>query len=96
MTHTPEQEQTPPPRRRKWRRFVVPIGVLAVTGWGLWRGDRFVREELAPLVQESLSKQLKRPVQVGQLERYSLTSLRLGNSGISATATDPDNASVEA
>jgi translocation and assembly module TamB len=96
MTQTPGQEQTPPPRRRKWRRFVVPIGLLAVTGWGLWRVDKFVREELTPLVQETLTKQLKRPVQVGKLERYSLTSLRLGKSSIPATATDPDHASVEA
>ncbi|MCY7273181.1 MAG: hypothetical protein LH702_05415, partial [Phormidesmis sp. CAN_BIN44] len=63
---------------------------------GVWFANRFVDEQLAPLVQTNLTQLLDRPVELGKVERYSLNSLRFGKSGIPATATDPDRASIEA
>jgi translocation and assembly module TamB len=56
----------------------------------------FVNEKLAPLVESNLSESLKRPVKLGRVERFSLTSLRFGASSVPATATDPDRATVQA
>lgn len=67
-----------------------------MAGAGAWWFNHFVREDLTPLVQQQLSQQLKRPIQVGKLERFSLTSLRIGASALPATEKDPDLASVEA
>ncbi|MGI0491769.1 translocation/assembly module TamB domain-containing protein [Alkalinema pantanalense CENA528] len=97
MTHDdPGQDHVPQPRRRHWRRFVVPLGLVTVAGVGLWAVDRFIKQDLTPLVQRELSRQLKRPIQVGKLERYSLTGLRIGPSALPATPTDADTATVEA
>ena len=101
MTNSPEQGSPPPspPRRRSLlARVAIPLGVVSVAGIGagIWFASRFVNERLAPLVQTSLTQLLDRPVELGQVERYSLSSLRFGKSGIPATATDPDRVSVEA
>jgi translocation and assembly module TamB len=56
----------------------------------------FVHEQLAPLIERNLSQSLKRPVQLGRVERFSLNSLRFGASAVPATPTDPDRLSVEA
>lgn len=97
MTHDdPGQDNALQPRRRHWRRFVVPISLVAIAGGGLWAVDRFIKQDLTPLVQRELSRQLKRPIQVGKLERYSLASLRIGPSALPATPTDADSATVEA
>ncbi len=101
MTNSPEQGSPPPsPRRRRSliSRLAVPLGIASVVGVGagVWFANRFVNEQLAPLVQTNLTQLLDRPVELGRVERYSLNSLRFGKSGIPATATDSDRASVEA
>jgi translocation and assembly module TamB len=47
-------------------------------------------------VESNLSESLKRPVKLGKVERFSLTSLRFGASSVPATATDSDRATVQA
>lgn len=72
----------------------IPLLVaLAGGGWWLWN---FVFEQLAPLVEKNLTQTLKRPVQLGRVEQFSLTGLRFGASSVPATPTDPDKASVKA
>ncbi|NJP09897.1 MAG: DUF748 domain-containing protein [Leptolyngbyaceae cyanobacterium RU_5_1] len=96
----PNLEPTPSVRRRfrRLRRIALPVGLglLAGLGGAAWWGWMFVNEQLAPLVADSLTKTLSRPVQVGEVERFSLTSLRFGSSSLPPTATDPDRATVEA
>ncbi len=101
MTNSPEPVSPPPspPRRRSLlSRIALPLGVASVVGIGagVWFANRFVNQQLAPLVQTNLTQLLDRPVELGKVERYSLNSLRFGKSGIPATATDPDRATVEA
>jgi len=101
MTNSPEQSSPPPsPRRRRSlvSRVAIPLGIASVVGVGagVWFANRFVEQQLAPLVQTNLTQLLDRPVELGKVERYSINSLRFGKSGIPATATDPDRASVEA
>lgn len=79
-------------------RVSLGVGVIVLIGAiaGAWYGWRFVTRRLSPLVSETLSEQISRPVQLGPVEGFSLTSIRFGQSRIPAIATDVDNATVEA
>jgi translocation and assembly module TamB len=94
----PEPVSPPPRRNRRWRKLLFIFSLLAVAGvaGGAWWVWVFVQEKLAPLVAETLGRDLSRPVQVGRLQRVSFNSMRFGPSAIPATATDPDRAKVEA
>ena len=85
-------------RLRLLRQIGLPVGLVALAGvaGGAWYGWVFVNEKLAPLVETNLSESLKRPVKLGKVERFSLTSLRFGPSSVPATATDPDRLTIEA
>ncbi|MEG4345442.1 translocation/assembly module TamB domain-containing protein [Microcoleus sp. A003_D6] len=99
MTNSDDNKNQLPPRphRRWWRLLLLSgtgVGILALVG--AVAAQAWVREKLAPIVQSEVSQTLKRPVQIGRLERFSPTSLRFGRSTVPATATDPDYASTEA
>ncbi|MEG4285628.1 translocation/assembly module TamB domain-containing protein [Microcoleus sp. A006_D1] len=83
--------------RRWWRLLLLSgtgLGLVALVGAVAAR--EWVLEKLAPIVASEVSQTLKRPVQIGSLERFSPTSLRFGRSSVPATAIDPDYASTEA
>ncbi|MEG4322721.1 MULTISPECIES: translocation/assembly module TamB domain-containing protein [unclassified Microcoleus] len=99
MTNSDDDKKqlAPLPGRRWWRLLLLSgtgVGILGLVG-AVAAGE-WVREKLAPLVQSEVSQTLKRPVQIGRLERFSPTSLRFGRSALPATAIDPDYASTEA
>ncbi|MEG4292705.1 translocation/assembly module TamB domain-containing protein [Microcoleus sp. C2C3] len=96
-SHDDTNQLAPRPHRRWWRLVLLSgtgLGLIALVGAAV--ALAWVREKLAPLVETQVSQLLDRPVQVGRLERFSLTSLRFGRSAVPATATDPDYASTEA
>ncbi len=68
--------------------------LVALIGVGCWRLLVFIHEDLAPLVSEALSKTLNRPVEVGELETYSLTGMRFGPSGLPAYETQLDGKTI--
>ncbi|MBE9188004.1 translocation/assembly module TamB domain-containing protein [Microcoleus sp. LEGE 07076] len=85
------------PRRRWWRLLLLSGTGLGIIGLvGAVAAREWVRKNLAPLVASEVSQTLKRPVKIGDLERFSPTGLRFGRSTVPATATDPDYASTEA
>ena len=96
-SHDDTNQLAPRPHRRWWRLVLLSgtgLGIIALVGAAV--GYQWVREKLAPLVETQVSELLDRPVQVGRLERFSLTSLRFGRSTVPATPTDPDYAATEA
>lgn len=100
MANSPTPEETPPSqpsRRRRWRRVLLPLGAVALAGFagGAWWVWVFVHEQLAPLIEKNLSQTVNRPVKLGQVERFTLTSLRFGASEVPATPTDPDRLAIE-
>jgi translocation and assembly module TamB len=101
-TQPPQPPQPPRGSRPGWwrrlRRYGIPLGgvLLVGVGIGAWWTHRFIHTQLAPLVSTTLTETLKRPVQIGKLERFSLTSIRFGPSAIPATATDPDWVKLQA
>ena len=90
----PSNESNP---HRRFGRVKVALGLLLLTsigggiGWGWW----FVDRQLVPLVTRELSKLLNRPVNIGDIERVTLASIRAGESTIPATATDPDSVEMD-
>jgi translocation and assembly module TamB len=96
-SHDDTNQLAPRPHRRWWRLVLLSgtgLGIIALVGGAV--ALAWVREKLAPLVETQVSELLDRPVQVGRLERFSLTSLRFGRSTVPVTATDPDYAATEA
>ncbi len=79
------------------RTGIAVGGILAVTmASGLWRLRNFVENELAPLAEESLTNILKRPIELGDVQGFSLAGVQFGTSMIPQTATDPDRVIAEA
>jgi translocation and assembly module TamB len=98
-----EDSRSFPQRNRRFKeilfsRTTVAIGVPILVGVaaGAWWVHRFIYEQLSPLVATNLSQLLQRPIQVGRVERFGLTGLRLGATSVPATATDPDTVSIAA
>ena len=82
---------------QRWRRFWFGMGLIVGGSVGLSLGTSWwFKYQLSPLIADGLTYFLHRPVQIGDLQSFSLTSLRLGKSEIAATATDPDRVSIEA
>lgn len=90
--HTPNPEPSPsPPPRRRWRRLLIPSGVvLAGAAGAAWWGYGVLKAQLPAIVERELSKTLERPVKIGRVERLTFGGVRVGASSIPATATDKD------
>ena len=97
MTQSPLPEPIPTPRKPFWKKAVVPLGVLAIAGIGgtLW-ARKFIYEDIVPIVEASLEEELQRPIKLGKVEGFSLSSVRLGKSEIPVTPTDSDHAEIDA
>ncbi|MGJ3247698.1 MAG: translocation/assembly module TamB domain-containing protein [Elainellaceae cyanobacterium] len=77
--------------RRNIRRISLALGALAILGGAAGVGLRlFVYQRLVPIVERSMTTVIQRPVEIGAVERFSLTHVRFGESSIPPTATDSD------
>ncbi|MBW4513710.1 MAG: translocation/assembly module TamB domain-containing protein [Timaviella obliquedivisa GSE-PSE-MK23-08B] len=102
MTNSPNSGHQPEKTPSRRRRFLIRAGL--VTGGVVLVGAiaaalyvrQFIQERLAPLIAESLSDTLNRPVNVGGVERVSLVGLRLGASALPPLKNDADQVKVEA
>ncbi|NES81228.1 MAG: DUF748 domain-containing protein, partial [Moorea sp. SIO2B7] len=84
--------------RRGWRRLWLWLGsiLLLSVGGGLTFAWFFIQRQLTPIIEKNLTQSLERPLELGELERFSLNGVRFGASEIPATATDADKVSLEA
>ncbi|WP_257237031.1 hypothetical protein [Nostoc sp. 'Peltigera malacea cyanobiont' DB3992] len=103
MTPSPNSENNQKPsNRRPWllllgRTSLALGGVLLVgIAVGAWWARSYVYKDLAPLVQQNLQQLLERPVKVGKVERFSLSSLRFSSLSIPATPNDQDQVVAKA
>jgi translocation and assembly module TamB len=88
----PEQS----PSRRLWliilTRTSIAFGAIllvAIIGGALYARN-FINERLAPLVESNLKQLLGKSVEIGEVERFSLNSLRFDSATIPATPDDRD------
>ncbi|PZV16508.1 MAG: hypothetical protein DCF20_08335 [Pseudanabaena sp.] len=97
------QAQLPPQRpdstfAKKLGRVGVGIAIaFTATSLGaFWYGRYFLNEQLSPLLQTELTKALKRPLQLGKVERVSFSSIRFGKSIVPPTNKEANFLAVEA
>ena len=98
------QAQLPPqqPANSTFVKNLGRVGVglaIAFTATSLgafWYGRYFLNEQLSPLLQTELGKALKRPLQLGKVERVGLSSIRFGKSLIPPTDKEANFLGVEA
>ncbi len=99
MTNTPENpnDQTDLSSPRKWRRIIIisGLGLTTVLVAGGIAGIWFVENQLAPMVSDSLTRLMQRPVKVGELRKFGLGYIEFGPSSLPATSTDSISASTE-
>lgn len=104
MIDTPDYPLSDSPKKKKiitdnlflmdfWRWFTY-LTLLSLGG-GISYTWYFVTEKLNPLIEESLSHYLSRPVKLGEIEYISPNAIKLGKSILETTPTENDCAIVE-
>ncbi|ABA22489.1 Protein of unknown function DUF490 [Trichormus variabilis ATCC 29413] len=80
------------------RRASLVLGIMALAGvaTGAWWARNYVYNDLAPLVETNLEQLLGRSIKIGQVEGFTLSSLRFSSLSIPATPTDPDTVTAQA
>ena len=84
-------------RLRNPSRKVTIIGIsgiiLGVGGyWGL---QVLVKKKLPPFLEDVIGNFIDRPIDLGEVQNFSLIGIEFGKTEIPATATDPDYVAVE-
>ncbi len=103
----PEHPSKPPRTKNRIKKATWLIlfsrGGIALGGFlliglagGAWRLWNFIRTELVPLAETTLTTTLNRSVELGDVKDFSLTGVKFGASALPATPTDRDKATVEA
>ncbi|MGB7440207.1 MAG: translocation/assembly module TamB domain-containing protein [Coleofasciculaceae cyanobacterium] len=86
-------------RLKKWAQrpstIALSVTTLAIVSVGYFGGMFWLERNLPSLVEAQLSKILKREVQVGEVESFSLTGVKLGSSSIPTTPTNPDRVTID-
>ncbi len=80
-----------------WFWFGTFIGtLLSAAGLGLaaWAWI-FINEDLSPVLSKTLSEELERSVELGDVENVTLNSIQVGPSKIGASDTDPTRLTAE-
>lgn len=98
------QAQLPPqrPANSTFAKNLGRVGVglaIAFTATSLgifWYGRYFLNEQLSPLLQSELNKSLKRPLQLGKVERVGFSSIRFGRAIVPPTDNESNFLVVEA
>ena len=108
MTKSVNPPPTPEPNKPKGIRGLlhklkptpkkVTGGLLAIAtlgGLGYWGTQVLVKKKLPPFLETQIGKIIERPIDLGEVEGFSLNSIKFGETVIPPTATDPDKVTVE-
>ena len=71
------------------------IAIAALGGLGYWGLDVLVKKKLPPFLETQIGKFIERPIDLGEVEGFSLSGIEFGRTVIPPTATDPDKVTVE-
>ncbi|MEO0870243.1 MAG: hypothetical protein AAFY17_17785, partial [Cyanobacteria bacterium J06642_11] len=70
---------------------IVALGSMAAAIWG----KRVINGRILPLVEAEIEEVLERPIELGDVERLSLSGIQLGETTIPATETDESSVQVD-
>ena len=100
MTNTPNNpnDLTHSSTSKKWIGIIIigGLGLGTISVAGAIAGTWFVQNRLAPMVSQSLTNLLQRPVKVGELKKFGLGYIEFGPSSLPPDSTDSISASTEA
>ncbi|MEH2069100.1 MAG: translocation/assembly module TamB domain-containing protein [Nostoc sp.] len=103
MTSSPNPGNNQEPRNRRLnflilKRAGLVLGIISLGGIaaGVWWARNYVYQDLAPLVEQNLEQLLGRPIKLGRVESFSVSSLRFASLAIPATPTDADQLTAKA
>ncbi|MBE9047049.1 hypothetical protein IQ255_22060 [Pleurocapsales cyanobacterium LEGE 10410] len=71
------------------------VAIAAVGSLGYWGVRVLVKQKLPPFLETQIGKIIERPIDLGEVEGFSLNSITFGETVIPPTATDPDKVTVE-
>ncbi len=71
------------------------VAIAALGSLGYWGLDTLVKKKLPPVLENQIGKFIERPIDLGQVEGFSLSGIEFGETVIPPTATDPDKVTVE-
>ena len=71
------------------------VAIAALTSLGYWGLQVLVKKKAPPLLESQISKIIERPIDLGEVESFSLNSIKFGETVIPPTATDTDKVTVE-
>ncbi|HBC40692.1 MAG TPA: hypothetical protein DCZ88_02005 [Pseudanabaena sp.] len=74
----------------------LAIALTASILGAFWYGRYFLNERLSPLLEVELNKAIKRPLQLGKVERVGMSSIRFGKSLVPPTDKESNFLTVEA
>ena len=71
------------------------IAIAAAGSLGYWGMQVLVKKKLPPFLEDQIANIIERPIDLGEVEGFSLNSIRFGKTVIPPTATDTDKVTVE-
>ena len=71
------------------------IAIAALGSLGYWGLDVLVKKKLPPFLETQIGKFIERPIDLGEVQGFSLSGIEFGKTVIPPTATDPDKVTVE-
>lgn len=98
----PEPEQSNPLQRLAKKLTSSPkkltgglVAIAALGGLGYWGTGVLVRQKLPPFLENQIGNIIQRPIDLGEVESFSLNSIEFGKTVIPPTKSDPDRVTVE-
>jgi autotransporter translocation and assembly factor TamB len=74
---------------------IIGVSVVVLGGLGYWGTQVLVKQKLPPFLEQQISKTINRPVDLGEVESFSLTGIKFDSLTVPPTATDPGNVAID-
>ena len=71
------------------------IAIAALGSLGYWGLNVLVKKKLPPFLETQIGKFIERPIELGEVEGFSLNGIEFGKTTIPPTETDPDKVELE-
>ncbi len=82
-------------KRPSKKATIIGISGVALGIAGYWGLQLLVKKKLPPFLEKQIGNIIDRPIDLGEVEGFSLNGIRFGETIIPATATDSDRVTVE-